>query len=73
MNIKAKNDYVIVEQEIQTTGSIIMKENNIGRVVACAIEPELVGKTVIFATKKAIEEYDGYKFIPLGFIMAVIE
>ena len=69
----AKNNYVIVEQETQGSGLITMKENNVGRVVSCAIEPELEGKVVIFSTAKAIQEYDGFKFVPHEFIMAVME
>tara|TARA_R100000388_G_C7224958_1_gene151230 strand:+ start:40 stop:267 length:228 start_codon:yes stop_codon:yes gene_type:complete len=71
-NIRAMNNYVIVEQATTSAGSIIMKEDNTGIVISCSIEPELVGKTVIFSTKKAIDEYDGYKFVPLEFIMGVL-
>ena len=71
--MKAKNDYVIVEAEMQGSGKIMMKENNIGRVLSCSIEPDLEGKLVIFSTEKKIQEYDGRKFIPLQYIMAVIE
>ena len=71
-NIREINNYFIVEQATTSAGSIIMKEDNTGIVISCSIEPELVGKTVIFSTKKAIDEYDGYKFVPLEFIMGVL-
>ncbi|BCV03194.1 MAG: hypothetical protein CM15mV62_650 [uncultured marine virus] len=71
--MKAKNDYVIIEPEIQGSGKIMMKENNVGRVLSCLIEPDLEGKVVIFSTEKAIQEYDGVKFVPYDKIMAVIE
>tara|TARA_R100001463_G_scaffold20843_6_gene50618 strand:- start:10142 stop:10360 length:219 start_codon:yes stop_codon:yes gene_type:complete len=71
--MKAMNNFVIVEQEVQSHGSIIMKENNVGKVVSCSIDKELVGKTIIFSTAKAIQEYDEYKFVPYEFVMAVLE
>ena len=45
--MKAMNNYVIIEQEVQKYGSITMKENNVGKVLSCAIDETLVGKTVI--------------------------
>jgi hypothetical protein len=71
--MKAMNDFVIVEQEIQMTGSIMMKENNVGKVVSCACDEDLIGKTIIYSTAKAIQEYDGYKFVPYEFVMAILE
>jgi hypothetical protein len=71
--MKAMNDYVIVEQEVQSHGVITMKENNLGKVLSCACDQELVGKTIIFSTAKTIQEYDGYRFIPYAQVMAVME
>jgi len=71
--MKAMNNYVIIEQEVQKYGSITMKENNVGKVLSCAIDETLVGKTVIYSTAKAIQEYDDYKFVPYEFIMAILE
>ena len=51
----------------------MMKENNVGRVLSCLVEPDLEGKVVIFSTERAIQEYDGVKFVPYDKIMAVIE
>jgi len=70
--MRAVGDYVIVEQEVSTSGGIMMKENNVGKVVDCQADGSLVGKTVIFSEAKTIQEYDGYKFVPLSQIMAVI-
>ena len=71
--MKAMNNYVIIEQEVQKYGSITMKENNVGKVLSCSIDKTLVGKTVIYSTAKAIQEYDDYKFVPYEFIMAILE
>ena len=71
--MKAMNNFVIVEQEVQSHGIITMKENNLGKVVDCSCDKELIGKTVIFSTAKSIQEYDGYKFVPHEMIMAVME
>lgn len=71
--MKAINNYVIVEQEVQSSGAIIMKENNIGRVISCACDESLVGKSVIFDTSKRIAEYDALKFVPYEFVMAVLD
>tara|TARA_X000001382_G_C3058636_1_gene143544 strand:- start:209 stop:424 length:216 start_codon:yes stop_codon:yes gene_type:complete len=71
--MRAVGDYVIVEQEVSTSGGIMMKENNVGKVVDCQADRSLVGKTVIFTEAKTIQEYDGYKFVPLSQIMAVIK
>ena len=70
--MRAVGDYVIVEQEVSTSGGIMMKENNVGKVVDCQADRSIVGKTVIFSEAKTIQEYDGYKFVPLSQIMAVI-
>jgi|TARA_R100000030_G_scaffold32137_1_gene23725 hypothetical protein len=69
--MKAVGDYVIVEQEVSNTGSIMIKENNIGKVIDCQVDKSLIGKTVIFSEAKTIQEYDGYKFVPISQIMAV--
>lgn len=71
--MQAMNDYVIVEQSVQSHGLITMKENNTGKVYSCSCDATLEGKTVIFSTTKTIQEYDGYKFVPYSMIMAVIE
>jgi|8_EtaG_2_1085327.scaffolds.fasta_scaffold19044_2 hypothetical protein len=71
--MKAMNDYVIVEQQIQQFSSIVMKENNMGVVISCLCDRSLVGKTIIFSNEKRIQEYDGYKFVPYDKVMAVIE
>jgi len=69
--MRAVGDYVIVEQEVSNTGSIMVKENNIGKVIDCQVDKSLIGKTVIFSEAKTIQEYDGYKFVPITQIMAV--
>lgn len=69
--MKAVGDYVIVEQEVSNTGSIMVKENNIGKVIDCQVDKSLIGKTVIFSEAKTIQEYNGYKFVPISQIMAV--
>lgn len=69
--MRAVGDYVIVEQEVSNTGSIMVKENNIGKVIDCQVDKSLVGKTVIFSEAKTIQEYNGYKFVPISQIMAV--
>ena len=69
--MKAVGDYVIVEQEVSNTGSIMIKEKNIGKVIDCQADKSLIGKTVIFSEAKTIQEYDGYKFVPISQIMAV--
>lgn len=71
--MKAMNNFVIVEQEVQSHGIITMKENNLGKVLSCACDENLVGKTIIFSMAKAIQEYDGLKFIPYEMVMAVME
>ena len=71
--MKAMNNFVIVEQEVQSHGIITMKENNLGKVLSCACDEELIGKTIIFSMAKTIQEYDGYKFIPYEMVMAVLE
>lgn len=71
--MKAVGDYVIVEQEISTSGGIMMKENNIGKVIDCQVDESIIGKTVIFSEARTIQDYDGYKFVPISQIMAVIE
>ena len=71
--MKAMNNFVIVEQEVQSHGIITMKENNLGKVLSCACDEELIGKTIIFSMVKTIQEYDGYKFIPYEMVMAVLE
>mgnify|MGYP003115817003 CR=1 FL=1 len=54
MNIKAMNDFVIVEQATTSAGSIIMKENNTGIVISCSIEPDLVGRQLSFLLRKQL-------------------
>ena len=71
--MKAMNDFVIVEQEVQSHGIITMKENNVCRVISCVCDEELIGKTIIFSTAKTIQEYDGYRFVPYAQVMAVME
>jgi hypothetical protein len=67
------NNFVIVEQEVQSHGIITMKENNLGKVLSCSCDEELVGKTIIFSMEKTIQEYDGFKFVPYEMVMAVLE
>ena len=71
--MKAVGDYVIVEQEVASSGGIMMKENNIGKVVDCKVDASSIGKTVIFSEARTIQEYDGYKFVPIAQVMAVME
>ena len=71
--MRAMNNFVIVEQEVQSSGIITMKENNVGKVVSCVCDKSLLGKTIIFSTAKTIQEYDGYKFVPHEMVMAVME
>ena len=71
--MKAVGDYVIVEQEVSSASRIMIKENNVGKVIDCQIDKSLIGKTVIFSEAKTIQEYDGYKFVPIAQVMAVIE
>tara|TARA_Y100000114_G_C11644408_1_gene270913 strand:- start:431 stop:646 length:216 start_codon:yes stop_codon:yes gene_type:complete len=71
--MKAMNNFVIVEQEVQSHGIITMKENNLGKVLSCACDKELIGKTIIFSMAKTIQEYDGFKFVPYEMVMAVLE
>lgn len=71
--MKAMNNFVIVEQEVQSHGIITMKENNLGKVLSCSCDESLVGKTIIFSVTKSIQEYDGFKFIPYEMVMAVME
>ena len=71
--MKAVGEYVIVEQEVSSASRIMIKENNVGKVVDCQIDKSLIGKTVIFSEAKTIQEYDGYKFVPIAQVMAVIE
>ena len=70
--VKAVGDYVIVKQEVSSSSGIMMKENNIGKVIDCQVDRSLVGKTVIFSEAKTIQEYDGYKFVPIAQVMAVM-
>ena len=67
------NDYVIVEQEVQSHGIITMKEHNVGKVISSICDKDLVGKTIIFSTAKTVQEYDGYRFVPYAQVMAVME
>jgi len=71
--MRAMNNFVIVEQEVQSHGIITMKENNLGKVLSCSCDEELVGKTIIFSMEKTIQEYDGFKFVPYEMVMAVLE
>ena len=71
--MKAVGEYVIVEQEVSSASRIMIKENNVGKVIDCQIDKSLLGKTVIFSEAKTIQEYDGYKFVPIAQVMAVIE
>jgi|TARA_Y100001937_G_scaffold128328_1_gene204038 hypothetical protein len=71
--MKAVGEYVIVEQEVSSASRIMIKENNVGKVIDCQIDKSLIGKTVIFSEAKTIQEYDGYKFVPIAQVMAVIE
>ena len=70
--VKAVGDYVIVEQKVSSSSGIMMKENNVGKVIDCQVDKSLIGKTVIFSEAKTIQEYDGYKFVPISQIMAVM-
>ena len=70
--MKAVGNYVIVEQKETTSGIITMKENNIGKVIDCQCDPSLRGKTIIFSLAKNIQEYDGYKFVPIEQVMAIL-
>ena len=71
--MKAVGEYVIVEQEVSSASRIMIKENNVGKVIDCQIDKSLIGKTVIFSEAKTIQKYDGYKFVPIAQVMAVIE
>ena len=71
--MKAVGEYVIVEQEVSSASRIMIKDNNVGKVIDCQIDKSLIGKTVIFSEAKTIQEYDGYKFVPIAQVMAVIE
>jgi hypothetical protein len=70
--MKAVGNYVIVEQKVSNTGSIMVKENNIGKVIDCQCDKTLKGKTIIFSEAKTIQEYDGYKFVPIEQVMAIL-
>ena len=71
--MKAVGDYVIVKQLVNDYGAIVIKENNVGVVVDCKCDESIIGKTIIFSEMRDIQEYDGFKFIPISQVMAVIE
>ena len=70
--MRAVGNYVIVKQETSVSSGIMVKENNVGRVIDCQCEPSLRGKTVIFNASHKYEEYDGVKFVHIEHVMAVI-
>ena len=56
--MKAVGDYVDSRKEVASSGGIMMKENNIEKVVDCKVDASLIGKTVIFSEARTIQEYD---------------
>tara|TARA_R100001129_G_C5276565_1_gene235608 strand:- start:926 stop:1141 length:216 start_codon:yes stop_codon:yes gene_type:complete len=71
--MKAVGDYVIVKQLVNDYGAIVIKENNVGKVIDCKCDESLIGKTVVFSEMHEIQEYDGFKFVPISQVMAVME
>ena len=53
--MKAVGDYVIVKQLVNDYGAIVIKENNVGKVIDCKCDESLIGKTVVFSEMHEIQ------------------
>jgi len=71
--MKAVGDYVIVEQEMSVSGGIMVKENNVGKVIDCQCNRDIVGKTIVFDSSHNYEEYDGVKFVHIKHVMGILK
>ena len=71
--MRAVGDYVIVKQETSVSSGIMVKENNVGKVIDCQCDRSIVGKTIVFDSGHNYEEYDGVKFVHIKHVMGVLE
>ena len=71
--MRAVGDYVIVKQETSVSSGIMVKENNVGKVIDCQCDRSIVGKTIVFDSSHNYEEYDGVKFVHIKHVMGMIK
>lgn len=71
--MRAVGEYVLVEQETSVSSGIMLKENNVGKVIDCLCNESIVGKTIVFDSSHNYEEYDGVKFVHIKHVMGVLE
>ena len=71
--MRAVGDYVIVKQVTSVSSGIMVKENNVGKVIDCQCDKSIVGKKVLLDSSHIYEEYDGFMFVHIKNVMGIIK
>jgi hypothetical protein len=72
--MKAVGDWVVMikEHEVKSESGIIFKSDNVGLVIDCKCDKELIGKIICYDIESARKK-DEYVFVPYSKVYGVLE